>query len=155
MRPEPSQQPRPPRRWRRGRAALLVAFAVGGGAAWCAAEETLPPGFADRANPFATDPKAAERGRTLFVDNCAPCHGESGDGHGPASVGLRPPPADLAGREIVPAHTDAYLFYRLTVGKRGSAMPAFGNSLSETERWEIIAYLRVLTGGAKPAGTKS
>ena len=119
------------------------------------ADETLPPEFASRTSPVAADAGAVERGRALFVDNCSPCHGETADGHGPASVGLRPPPANLAGPDVVPTHSDAYLFYRLTVGKRGSAMPAFGNSLSETERWEIVAYLRSLSRRASGAAARA
>jgi mono/diheme cytochrome c family protein len=123
-------------------AILLVAVAP----TPCAADEDeLPAAFANRQSPLASDPSAVVRGRALFLDNCASCHGEAADGQGPAAVGLRPPPANLAGPAIVPAHSDAYLFYRLTIGKRGSAMPAFGNSLSETERWEVIAYLRSLS----------
>src|SRR3546814_21025709 len=32
------------------------------------------------------------RGAALSAQNCASCHGATGDGHGPGSVGLDPPP---------------------------------------------------------------
>src|SRR3990172_11215720 len=49
----------------------------------------------------ATDTAAAAgaatvSGQAVYSANCATCHGESGQGDGPASVGLEPPPADLA-----------------------------------------------------------
>jgi mono/diheme cytochrome c family protein len=46
---------------------------------------------------FATRPTevVAVEGRDLFVRYCAPCHGVSGTGDGPAAAALQPPPADL------------------------------------------------------------
>lgn len=114
-----------------------------------------PPELADRTNPLAADPAALERGHGLFLENCAPCHGAAADGHGPGSVGLSPPPANLSGGDIVPTHSDGYLFYRISVGKRGSAMPSFQHTLTEAERWEIVRYLRSLAAHApdKVAGS--
>src|SRR5262249_13908065 len=34
-------------------------------------------------------------GREGFMLYCYACHGEKGDGHGPAAPGLRPPPRDF------------------------------------------------------------
>src|SRR5208283_6105234 len=36
-----------------------------------------------------------ERGRLLYMRNCASCHGVKGDGRGPVAVLLKTPPADL------------------------------------------------------------
>lgn len=145
---------------RRGGAARRLVLLVMAGAALArsaagALAEDLPPEFANRTNPLASEPAALERGHALFLENCAPCHGEAADGHGPASVGLRPPPANLSGGEIVPTHSDAYLFYRVSVGKRGSAMPSFQHTLTENERWEIVRYLRSFAAHAsdKVAGS--
>ena len=41
-------------------------------------------------------------------------------------------------------HSDAYLFYRVSTGKPGTAMPSFHGVLDETERWQVITYLRSL-----------
>lgn len=119
-----------------------------------------PPGRADdppeaevaRANPLAGDAAAIRRGKGLFLQNCAPCHGAEADGRGPASVGLRPPPADLAGPDVVPKHPDGWLFWRIANGKRGTAMPPFAFSLSEQERWSIVAWLRSLRAESDAPG---
>jgi mono/diheme cytochrome c family protein len=105
--------------------------------------EDLPPEFADKRNPLAgADVIAA--GAALFQANCASCHGEHADGRGPASRGLTPPPADFRSGSVLGRHTDAYLYYRVSTGKAGTAMPSFHGVLDETERWQVIAYLRSL-----------
>lgn len=39
-----------------------------------------------------TAPPDLARGAALYAQNCASCHGVTGDGHGPGSVRLDPPP---------------------------------------------------------------
>ena len=39
-------------------------------------------------------------------------------------------------------HTDADLFYWLSEGVAGTAMPAFKDRLSVDERWHVINYLK-------------
>ena len=109
-----------------------------------AAAQDPTAGEVNRVNPLAADPAAVGRGRGLFVQTCAPCHGVEADGHGPGSVGLTPSPANLAGPDVVPRYSDGYLFWRISKGKRGSAMPSFQHSLGEAERWSIVAWLRSL-----------
>jgi mono/diheme cytochrome c family protein len=109
--------------------------------------EELPAAYAGRVNPRAADPVATASGAALFQDNCTSCHGERADGRGPAAVGLTPPPADLRWGDVLARHSDAYLYYRLSEGKPGTAMPAFRGALDEQERWAVVAYLRSLRRG--------
>ena len=46
-------------------------------------------------------------------------------------------------------HSDGDLFYWITNGMPGG-MPAWASKLSETDRWNLINYLRAING-AKPA----
>jgi hypothetical protein len=39
--------------------------------------------------------EAQSEGQSLYMENCASCHGVTGRGDGPAATGLRTPPADL------------------------------------------------------------
>jgi mono/diheme cytochrome c family protein len=124
----------------------LAALGLGAWRLWSASgppAEAVPPEFAALANPLAADVAAADRGRTLFSEACAECHGIEADGHGPAARGLAPPPADLR-TDAVRARTDGYLYFRLTTGKPGTAMPSFHGALDEQQRWAVIAYLRTL-----------
>lgn len=127
--------------------ALLASCTSGGGSAIPADAETpLPPEFAGLTNPLPSTPETIERGHLLFEKNCAPCHGADGDGKGPASVSLTPPPANFRDGVRLSIHTDAWIFMRMTMGKKETAMPAFGPTLSEDERWAILRFLRSLPG---------
>ena len=61
------------------------------------------------------------RGRRLYADRCASCHGESGAGDGPGAPTLRPRPAAFTEHE----YTDARLASALWNGVAGAAMPAW------------------------------
>ncbi len=72
-------------------------------------------------NPQQTHNQLIARGRLLFVRNCTGCHGPSGDGKGPAAIGLLPKPANLLrSRFSTPG-----LAQILWNGVAGSSMPAW------------------------------
>ncbi len=93
-------------------------------------------------NPVAADKKAAsiEHGKQLASQNCAPCHGPEGKGNGPAAAALPKRPADWTSK-TVQAEPDAALFVRITDGN--PPMPPWG-SLSETDRWDLVNYIKSL-----------
>jgi mono/diheme cytochrome c family protein len=102
--------------------------------------------------------RRAERGRALYAAWCVPCHGEAGDGRGPAAALLSPPPRDLARgqfrfRSVPPgdAGEDADLFRVLTLGTgTGAAMPSFA-FLDPEERWSLVLYVRDLAPATRGA----
>jgi mono/diheme cytochrome c family protein len=106
--------------------------------------EELPSEYAGLVNPRAADPQAVAMGAQLFRENCASCHGEDADGHGPAARGLTPPPANFRSGEVQALHSDAYLYYRITMGKPGTAMPSFNGAFDPSARWALVAFLRAL-----------
>jgi mono/diheme cytochrome c family protein len=114
----------------------------------------IPPEYADLTNPIPADAASLARGQALYQANCATCHGDEGQGDGPAAAGMDPPPAPIA--HTAQMLSDAYLFYRLSAGGDmapfNSAMPAFEDSLDEHERWDVINYVRSLDGGMMGGG---
>ena len=94
-------------------------------------------------NPLPPGPAAVEQGAALFQTHCTPCHGHAGRGDGPAAAALDGPAADLTA-DHVDDHTDGDIFWWLTYGMAGTAMPGFEHTLSDTERWQLIRFVRSL-----------
>lgn len=112
-------------------------------------EHAEPPDeYANLTNPFADDPEAIAAGEQIYVVNCAPCHGKTGQGDGPAGAALDPKPANLADAEMMSMMSDGYLFWRVSEGGLfepfSSAMPPWKDTLSEEQRWQVIAFERTL-----------
>ena len=83
-------------------------------------------------------PAAADeaRGRQLYVDRCAGCHGETGGGDGPASAWLRPRPTDFAEH----AYSTARLSDVLWHGVEGTSMQSWRDHRLE----DLAAIARVV-----------
>ena len=100
----------------------------------------------DLKNPLPNDTASLARGQQVYAQNCAVCHGPRGAGNGPLAANLNPPPATLQGGHLL-THTDGDLYYWLSHGIPGTAMPAFSGSLSDEDIWATIRYVRTLNEG--------
>jgi mono/diheme cytochrome c family protein len=83
-------------------------------------------------------------GEMLYTEHCAACHGELGDGNGPEAAALAVPATNFTDQEMMAGLSGEQLFQAISEGT-GSDMPAFGDRLTEQERWTLAAYLRALT----------
>ncbi|WGS21077.1 MULTISPECIES: cytochrome c/FTR1 family iron permease [unclassified Bradyrhizobium] len=79
------------------------------------------------------------RGATLFSQNCASCHGEAGDGHGPDAVKLDTPPIAFTDAERARQRSVFALYQVITQGLDGTAMPSF-DGLPSDDRWALALY---------------
>ena len=93
-------------------------------------------------NPIPPTSESVRIGQTLYADNCLTCHGETGLGDGPASVGLQPPPANLIIH--VPLHPDRAIFEFISEGVPGTSMAPQRDTLSNEDIWHIVNYIRTL-----------
>ena len=87
---------------------------------------------------------SVQSGLQSYLQLCVACHGIGGFGDGPAGAGLTPRPADLTAKHTGD-HTAGDLFWWLSHGKNGTAMPGFQQQLSEEVRWNLINFLRTLS----------
>ena len=102
-----------------------------------------PPTAVNRPNPVPANANTIALGQKLYVGNCMTCHGPSGKGDGPGGAALEKKPADLGAR-IRSGETDGELFWKITEGR--SPMISWRGSLSETQRWELVNYIKTFAG---------
>ena len=92
-------------------------------------------------NPFSGDSKALTKGKKIYFQICAACHGRTGIGDGSTGNTLKKKPADHTSA-LVQAQSDGVLFWKISNGK--GDMPNYSQLLSKTQRWQVIEYIRFL-----------
>ncbi len=97
-------------------------------------------------NPIEGTLEALAAGKQAYEKNCLMCHGQAGKGDGPATQFIKPAPADISTAEAKAALTDGTIFYMISKGKK--PMPPMEKKLSETERWQVVTYVRSLQANA-------
>lgn len=137
----------------RSRARLIVTFLTAGAlalallAAGCADEPISAP------QKLGGETRSAETlslGQELYLRNCASCHGEHGDGAGPAAAGMKPAPRDFrtgvfkfAGAPDQYLPHDDELIRIVKGGLTGTPMRAW--DLTEDEISAIIQYIKTFS----------
>jgi high-affinity iron transporter len=91
-------------------------------------------------------PLNVDEGHKLFSTNCASCHGVTGQGDGASAHTLSTAPPGIGARRLTPELTPTLAYNVISVGVRGTAMPAFAGPLSPQQRWNVINYMYSLRG---------
>ena len=96
-----------------------------------------------------------ERGREVYAQRCAACHGAGGLGDGPAARGIDPPATSFADprMDLLSLH---HLYGTIRFGIDGTAMPAYADDLDEQTTWDVAGFVamlgvRLARGRAAPA----
>ena len=95
------------------------------------------------------DEAAIEAGKQVYFQKCVWCHGEGGSGDGPGADRLWPRPRNFDQGTFKFRHTatgelptDEDLFQTVTHGLPGSAMPPWEGILSESERRNVVQFVK-------------
>lgn len=117
---------------------------------WAASRRLLPPlarslGVSVRPQ---TLPNLAN-GRRLWSSDCAPCHGPTGAGDGPAASDMKPPPTAFL-HDTLEQLSPRQAFNALTFGIDGTAMPSFTPAYTDEERWDVAFFLMTLRPDFEP-----
>ncbi|MFP5384752.1 MAG: c-type cytochrome [Bacteriovoracia bacterium] len=106
------------------------------------------------ASPFVQSIAKQEiilHGKNAYQVRCAGCHGDKGDGKGPAAAFLNPAPRDFtsgifkfrsSGIGTLPNDHD--LMQTLSKGVSGTSMPSFAD-VPEQERFAIVQYVKTFS----------
>jgi mono/diheme cytochrome c family protein len=120
--------------------ALASTSALAGGSDWRA-----PASAANRPNPVPVNANTIALGQKLYVANCLGCHGPKGKGDGPGAYSLEKKPANLGARIKETGEKDGELFWKISEG-HGFMVTWKVTPLSETQRWELVNYIRATFG---------
>lgn len=110
-------------------------------------------GSAVGAEPPKVTPELIEKGKTAYTSYCQSCHGEKGEGNGPAGMYLMPKPRNFLTESFKKGNKPEEIFQTLTTGIPGSTMMPFLN-VSEEDRWAMSHYVIELQKQGKPADAK-
>jgi len=144
---------------------LFLALVLATACLWAQEEkkETPPPGAttatvapahavtitdADKAkkNPIKFNEVSVDRGKKTYTSQCALCHGDKGDGKGELAADMKLNLPDFTKSDTLKDRTDGELFAIIGAGK--DPMPSQASRLTETHRWNLVNYLRALSGKA-------
>jgi putative copper resistance protein D len=100
-----------------------------------------------RKTPVPFDAISIANGAGLFAANCVPCHGPQAKGNGILAKTLPKQPVDLLTEPHTAMHTAGDFFHWLTYGRFDGIMPAFGGTLSEEDRWDVLNFLHANARG--------
>ncbi|HEX7767900.1 MAG TPA: cytochrome c [Nitrospira sp.] len=89
-------------------------------------------------------PADLPRGKALYQNHCATCHGQTGWGDGPTAASLRVAPANFhLFRSFL--KSDEELLRTIEHGIVFSPMHAWTGSLTEGQMIDVLAYVRLLS----------
>lgn len=94
-----------------------------------------------RQNPLPANDQTLLAGIKLYAQNCAYCHGDA-SGKATATADGMYIRAPQLGEHGVEDDPDQVTFWKIAHGYRWTGMPAFGRTLSETQMWQLTAFLK-------------
>jgi len=103
---------------------------------------TVPP--IDPRTVMTPNPELMARGKTLYAETCATCHGPEGQGDGPGGKGLNPQPRRFTQKAGWKNGTRIPEIYRtLDMGLPGSSMVSY-NYLTKRDRMALVHVVQSL-----------
>ena len=105
-----------------------------------------PPSADAIKNPLKDDGTSTTAGKLIYVKYCVTCHGDKGKGDGIAAPGLPKRPADHTS-SFVQSQTDGALYWIISAGN--NPMPTYKKTLTPTQRWQVVNYIRTLANTSK------
>lgn len=91
--------------------------------------------------PLPWDEANFAAGAQIYIQHCAVCHGLPGQPQTAIAMGMYPKPPDLFKGKGVTDDPPGATYWRVANGIRLTGMPAFQQSLSQTQMWQVSILL--------------
>ncbi len=104
-------------------------------------EWKVPEAEAKKKSAIKNDEAAISAGKEVWTQQCKSCHGAKGAGDGAKAEKLEITCGDFSSKETQDL-SDGSLYWKITEGRK--PMPSFSTKLTDTERWQVVAFMRTL-----------
>jgi len=105
----------------------------------------------ERRNPLSSTEENVAAGAKLYLDHCGGCHGVPSNPDSQFARSFYPVVPGFF--QNAPDMSESQNFYIIRHGIRWTGMPAWGNTLNETQTWQIVTFLSSM-GKLPPAAQK-
>ncbi len=94
-------------------------------------------------SPLPATDEVVKQGEQVYMQACSMCHAMDGHARTELGRGMYPPAMDLTSPHV--QHwSDAELFWIIQNGVRMTGMPSWKSSISETDTWKLVHFVRGL-----------
>lgn len=106
--------------------------------------ESIPLDISGVKDYWLTSELMVAKGKELYNQYCALCHGPTGKGDGVAGRGLKPAPRNFISGDWKYGGRSQDLYNIITKGSPGTSMASFSH-VPKLERWALVHFVRSLT----------
>lgn len=113
---------------------------------------TVPESFRELVNPVVDGgdetvlTASVANGAKLYKMHCSNCHGDNGAGGGHYAAELATKPGLLANNSNITKGGDDFIYYMISDGIDHTAMSPFGLVFSDSEIWDLVNYVKTMSG---------
>ena len=104
-----------------------------------APEAKASPNDSARVNPVKPTQESLNKGKKVYVIDCAMCHGDKGDGKGDMASDIKNV-TDFTNPDVQKSATDGHWFQIIRKGK--GDMPPEGERAKDDDVWNVVNYIR-------------
>lgn len=96
-------------------------------------------------DPWMSSEQMIARGKQVYSQNCAMCHGGEGKGDGPAGMALNPKPRNFVEGKWKKGGTRLGIYDVVANGLPPSSMQGYKKMLVKNDRWALVHFIHSIT----------
>jgi mono/diheme cytochrome c family protein len=112
----------------------------------------IPAEYLTMTNPVKPTEQSLNRAKQIYGWDCSMCHGDTGNGKGDVAAEQKLATHDF--RDSLKTLSDGQMFYIIHSGE-GQQMPGEGPRAKTDEVWNLVIYLRKMSGTTAPPASSA